>query len=149
MVEHTLMLIKADGVRAFHIGEVIRRIEAEKFRICGLKMVRLTKQTAAQFYSVHRDKAFFPGLLEFMTSDRIVAMVLERKNAVSRLRNLIGATDPAEAAEGTIRRDLASDKQENVVHASDSLENADTEISFFFSYEELLTTAGPTTPQES
>jgi nucleoside-diphosphate kinase len=149
MVEQTLMLIKPDGVRAFHIGEVIRRVEAEKFRICGLKMVRLTKQTAAQFYGVHKDKGFFPGLLEFMTSDRIVAMVLEHKDAVSRLRSVIGATDPAEAADGTIRKDLASDKQENVVHASDSLENAGKEISFFFSHEELLSTAGPTTQQES
>jgi len=138
MTEQTLMLIKPDGVRANHIGEVIRRIEAEHFQICGLKMVRLSKTTAAEFYSVHKDKGFFSDLLEFMTSDRIVALVLEREDAVSYLRSVVGATDPTEAAEGTIRRDLASNKQENVVHASDSPENARTEISFFFSREKLL-----------
>lgn len=141
MPEQTLMLIKPDGVRANQIGEVIRRIETEGFRICGLKMVRLKENTAAEFYSVHKDKGFFPNLLVFMTSDRIVAMVLERDDAVSHLRSVIGATDPAEAAEGTIRKDLASNTQENVVHASDSSENASKEISFFFSGEELLSAA--------
>ena len=141
MKQQTLMLIKPDGVRANQIGEVIRRIEAEGFKICGLKMVRLSKVTAAEFYSVHKDKGFFSDLLEFMTSDRIVAMVLERDDAVSYLRSVVGATNPAEAAHGTIRKDLASNTKENIVHASDSLENAQTEISFFFNREELLTAA--------
>jgi nucleoside-diphosphate kinase len=104
-------------------------------------MVRLSTATAGEFYSVHRDKGFYNDLLEFMTSDRIVALVLEREDAVAYLRQVVGATDPAEAAEGTIRRNLASNKQENAVHASDSPENARTEISFFFSREELLSAA--------
>ena len=138
MIEQTLMLIKPDGVRSSHIGEIIRRIEADGFRICGMKMLRLRRETAAEFYAVHRDKAFFSDLLTFMISDRIVALVLERENAVIRLREIIGATNPEEAAAGTIRRDLASNKQENVVHASDSLSNANKETAFFFSREELL-----------
>ncbi|MFQ6091915.1 MAG: nucleoside-diphosphate kinase [bacterium] len=138
MLEQTLMLIKPDGVLAGQIGEVIRRVEAAGFRICGIKMLRLRPETAGEFYGVHRDKPFFDDLLDFMTSERIVALVLEREDAVSCLREIIGTTDPAEAAEGTIRKELASNKQENVVHASDSLSTAEREISFFFSREELL-----------
>ena len=142
MIEQTLMLIKPDGVRASQIGEVIRRVEADGFRICGMKMLHLQSETAAEFYAVHREKPFFSNLLSFMTSDRIVALVLERENAVTRLREVIGSTDPAEAAGGTIRKDLASNKQENVVHASDSLANAEKEVSFFFSTEELISARG-------
>lgn len=138
MPEKTLMLIKPDGVQAGQIGEVIGRVEAEEFRICGMKMLRLRLETAAEFYGVHRDKPFFNDLLDFVTSERIVALVLERENAVLYLREIVGATDPAEAAEGTIRKEMASNKQENVVHASDSLSNAEKEMSFFFSQEELL-----------
>jgi len=138
VIEQTLMLIKPDGVRAGQIGEVIRRVEADGFRICGMKMVRLRPETAGAFYSVHRDKPFFKDLLDFITSDRIVALVLERDDAVARLREIIGSTDPAEAGEGTIRRELASNKQENVVHASDSVSNAAEEVAFFFCREELI-----------
>ena len=141
MIELTLMLIKPDGVRAGQIGEVIRRIEADGFRICGMKMLRLQPDTAAEFYAVHRGKPFFTDLLSFMTSDRIVALVLEREEAVTRLRDIIGATDPAEAADGTIRKDLGSNTQKNVVHASDSTNNAQKEVSFFFSREELVSMA--------
>lgn len=138
MIEQTLMLIKPDGVRSNQIGQVISRIEKEGFRICGMKMLRLQPETAAEFYAAHREKPFYADLLTFMVSDRIVALVLEREEAVTRLREVIGATDPAEAAVGTIRKKLASNKQENVVHASDSLSNAQVETSFFFSREELL-----------
>lgn len=146
MIEQTLMLIKPDGVRASQIGEVIRRIEADGFRIFGMKMLRLQPETAAEFYAVHREKPFFSDLISFMTSDRIVALALERENAVARLREVIGSTDPAEAAEGTIRKDLASNNRENVVHASDSLRNAQVETAFFFSREELLSTVRRSSP---
>ena len=137
MIELTLMLLKPDGVRAGQIGEVIRRVEADGFRICGMKMLRLSPERAAEFYAVHREKSFYPDLIAFMTSDRIVALVLERHNAVRRLREIVGSTNPAEAAEGTIRKDLASNTQTNVVHASDSSANAEKEVSFFFRNEEL------------
>jgi nucleoside-diphosphate kinase len=138
MTEQTLMLIKPDGVRAAQIGEVIRRVEAAGFRIRSLKMRRLRPETAGEFYDIHRTKPFFKDLLAFMTSDRIVALALERDDAVSALRKLVGATDPAQAEKGTIRKDLAANKQENAVHASDSSANAARELSFFFSQEELL-----------
>lgn len=137
-LERTLLVIKPDGVRNRLIGEVIKRLEAEGFEIRALKMVWLTREMASQFYAVHRGKPFYEPLVEFMASDRCVAMVLERKDAVAYLRYMIGATDPAEAAKGTIRRDLATDKQHNVVHAADSPQNAVWEISFFFSPEEVF-----------
>lgn len=144
MIERTLMLIKPDGVRAKQIGNVIQRIETEGFRICGLKMVRLKRETAGEFYKVHQGKHFFTGLIDFMTSDRIIAIALEREEAVSHLRRIVGDTDPAKADEGTIRKKHASNVQENVVHASDSVDNAIQELSFFFSQEELLSLAGHT-----
>jgi nucleoside-diphosphate kinase len=101
-------------------------------------MRRLRPETAGEFYDIHRTKPFFKDLLAFMTSDRIVALALERDDAVSALRKLVGATDPAQAEKGTIRKDLAANKQENAVHASDSSANAARELSFFFSQEELL-----------
>lgn len=141
MLERTLMLIKPDGIRAKQIGKIIQRVESEGFRICGLKMIRLRRVSAGEFYRVHQDKPFYTNLLDFMTSDRIVALALERENAVSYLRKIVGATDPTEADEGTIRKDFASNKQENVVHASDSTSNATQELSFFFTQEELLSVA--------
>ena len=138
MVEQTLMLIKPDGVRARQVGEVIGRVEGAGFSIRGLRMLRLGPDTAGQFYDIHREKSFFKDLLCFMTSDRIVALVLEREDAVLALRRLVGNTDSTIADKGTIRGDLGTTKQENVVHASDSADNAAREIAFFFSRKELL-----------
>lgn len=131
-MERTLLIVKPDAVAQNAIGEIIRRLEAENFRIAELKMLRLTRDQAAEFYAVHRHRPFYDALLDFMTSGPCVPMALDRENAVSFLRETIGNTDPAEAAEGTIRKDFATDIQNNAVHASDSLENAAREVAFFF-----------------
>ena len=131
-MERTLLIVKPDAVAQNAIGEIICRLEAENFRIAELKMLRLTRAQAAEFYAVHRHRPFYDALLDFMTSGPCVPMALDRENAVSFLRETIGSTDPAEAAEGTIRKDFATDIQNNAVHASDSLENAAREVAFFF-----------------
>ncbi len=131
-MEQTLAILKPDCVRRGLIGEVIRRIEAAGFRIRAMKMVHLTKKEAEGFYAVHRGRPFFEELTTFMSSGPCVPMVLEKENAVADFRALIGATDPAEAAEGTIRRAFAESKGQNIVHGSDSVENARIEISYFF-----------------
>lgn len=128
----TLMIVKPDAVSRNLIGEVVRRVELAGFRVLELKMTRLTRSQAEEFYSVHRDRSFFKDLLDFMTSDRVVPMVLEREDAVAHLRKVIGATDPAKADPGTIRKDFATNVQCNAVHASDSPDNAVREIGFFF-----------------
>lgn len=140
-IEKTLTILKPDCVTRGLMGKVIQRLEEAEFRICAAKMVHLTSETAGSFYDVHREKFFFPELIEFMTSAPVLVMVLQRENAVVALRELIGATNPQEAIPGTVRRELAEDKQRNIIHASDSLENAKVEIQYFFSkYEQLLTT---------
>ena len=131
-MSRTLMIIKPDAVSRNLIGEVVRRVELAGFHTVEMKMVRLTRPQAAEFYAVHRERPFYEGLLDFMTSDRAVPMVLEREDAVAHLRKVIGATDPAKAEPGTIRKDFATDVQNNAVHASDSPENAAREIAFFF-----------------
>ena len=131
-MERTLLIVKPDAVAQNVIGEIIRRLEEKKFRIVNLKMVRLTRRQAAEFYAVHRQRPFYNDLLDFMTSGPCVPMALERDNAVAFLREVIGSTNPEEAAEGTIRKDFATDIQNNAVHASDSLENAAKEVTFFF-----------------
>ena len=131
-MERTLLIVKPDAVAKNAIGEIIRRLEAENFRVAELKMLCLTRDQAAEFYAVHRHRPFYDALLDFMTSGPCVPMALDRENAVSFLRETIGSTDPAEAAEGTIRKDFATDIQNNAVHASDSLENAAREVAFFF-----------------
>ncbi|MFQ5633095.1 MAG: nucleoside-diphosphate kinase [bacterium] len=140
-MERTLAILKPDCVGASKMGSVLDRIEKAGFRVVGMKMVRLTPQTAGKFYEVHKERPFYSDLLEFMSGDRCVAVALERDNAVMAFRTLIGATDPAEAAEGTIRRDFATSKQNNIVHGSDSVENAKIEIGFFFSQKELVETS--------
>jgi nucleoside-diphosphate kinase len=134
----TLAMIKPDAVTSGQIGEVIRRLEEAGFTIRAMKMLRLTREEARRFYDVHRGKDFYDDLVAFMTESRIVALALERDDAVGHLRKVIGSTDPARAAEGTIRRDLASSLQRNVIHASDSPENAERELLFFFSRRELI-----------
>ena len=137
-MQKTLTMIKPDGVRQNVIGEVIRRLEGAGFRIAGMKMVRLTSEKAGAFYAVHRERPFYQSLVKFMSSGPIVAMVLERETAIEGLRKLMGATDPAKADEGTIRKDLASNVEQNIIHGSDSEVSAAIEIPFFFSQFELL-----------
>lgn len=138
MLERTLAILKPDCVRKHVSGNVVARIEAAGFTILGMKMIRLTKETAGGFYSVHRERPFFGELVEFMSSGKCVPIALEKKNAVADFRKLIGATDPKDAEAGTIRKEFASSKGENIIHGSDSVENGKLEISFFFSERELI-----------
>ncbi|MCD6319884.1 MAG: nucleoside-diphosphate kinase [Candidatus Desulfofervidaceae bacterium] len=136
-MERTLSLVKPDGVSRNLIGEVIARFEKAGLKVVALKMLHLNKAQAEAFYAVHKGRPFFDELTTYMSSGPIVAMVLEGENAIARVREIMGATDPKEAAPGTIRADLALSKGENTVHGSDSPENAVKEISFFFSEYEL------------
>ena len=131
-VERTLAILKPDCVRKNLIGEVVRRIQDAGFRVCAMKMVRLTKKEAEGFYAVHQGRPFFEDLTTFMSSGPCVPIVLEKEDAVTAFRTLIGATDPAEADEGTIRRAFADNKGENIVHGSDSVENGRLESNYFF-----------------
>ena len=133
MVERTLAILKPDCVRKRLVGEVLSRIEKAGFNILAIKKVRLTKETAGGFYAVHRGKPFYDGLVEFMSSGPCIPIALEKENAVADFRKLIGATDPKEAAPGTIRKLFADNKGENIVHGSDSPENGKIEIAYFFS----------------
>ncbi|CUU07702.1 nucleoside diphosphate kinase [Candidatus Thermokryptus mobilis] len=137
-MERTLAILKPDCVRKNLVGKVISHIESAGFKIVAMKMLKLTPEQARAFYYVHRERHFYNDLVNFMSSGKIVALVLEKENAVDDFRKLIGATDPKEAEEGTIRRLYADNKQENIVHGSDSVENAKIEISFFFSQNELI-----------
>lgn len=137
-VERTLVLVKPDGVRRGLIGEVISRFERKGFRIVALKMLRMNKDQAMNFYSVHREKPFFNDLVDFITSGPIVAMVLEGEEAISVVRLMIGATDGRKAAPGTIRGDFALSIQENIVHASDSKESFEREFKVVFSEEDIV-----------
>ena len=134
----SLFMIKPDAVSKNLIGPIISAVESAGFRIVAMKMLRLSTGEAGEFYAVHRGKPFYNGLVDFISSGRIVVAVVEGEGGVERLREVVGATDPAKAAEGTIRRAFAEDIQRNAVHASDSDENAIKEIEFFFSRRELL-----------
>jgi nucleoside-diphosphate kinase len=134
----TLAIIKPDAVRANNTGAIIDMILKAGFKIKGMKMVRLTKESAGGFYEVHKERPFFNELVDFMTSGPCIPIALEKENAVADYRKLIGATDPAQADEGTIRKAFAASKAENAVHGSDSDENATIEILHFFSRKELL-----------
>jgi nucleoside-diphosphate kinase len=136
-MERTLLIIKPDAVANRVGGKILERVTQAGFRVCALRPERLTREMAGQFYRVHRDKPFYQGLIEFMASGPIMVAVLEKENAVSDLRKLIGATDPRDAREGTIRKEFAQNGSKNAVHASDSLETAREEIAFFFESEEL------------
>ncbi len=134
----TFGIIKPDAVRAGKQGQIISRILGGGFKIRGMKLIHQTRQQAEGFYEVHRGKGFYDELTEFMSSGPCVVMVLEKENAVKAWRDLMGATNPAEAAEGTIRKDFASSIGENAVHGSDSDENAAIEIAYFFLPEEIV-----------
>ena len=138
----TLAIIKPDAVGSRLAGKIIAHLEAQGFVLLAVRMTRLSKSQAQAFYEVHRERPFFGSLVEYMTSAPCVPMVLERDDAVSHLRTVIGATDPAEAADGTIRKLYAESKERNAIHASDSPENALREIGFFFSGAELGLSVG-------
>jgi nucleoside-diphosphate kinase len=137
-MEQTLVMIKPDAVGAARVGQVIQRFEAAGLAIRGMKLVRLTRSEAEAFYRVHRERPFFAGLTAFMSSGATVALVLEAPQAIQRVRTLMGATDPAAADSGTLRKDFATSIERNAVHGSDSPESAAYEIPFFFSTRELL-----------
>ena len=137
-VERTLAILKPDCVRKNLQGEVLARIQKVGFRVLGLKMIRLTAETAGAFYAVHKGRPFYDELVQFMSSGRCVPIALEKSNAVADFRKLIGATDPKEAEAGTIRKLFADSKGENIVHGSDSAENGRIEVGFFFSESELV-----------
>ncbi|MDD8032091.1 MAG: nucleoside-diphosphate kinase [Acidobacteriota bacterium] len=132
MKERTLAIIKPDAVRKRVIGKIIQRIEDEGLEILEMKMVHLTKEEARQFYYIHKEKAFYDSLTDFMSSGRVVALLLEGEKAISHWREVMGSTDPAEAKPGTIRRLYGFSVERNAVHGSDSPETAEYEIKFFF-----------------
>ena len=136
-LERTLSIVKPDGVQRNLIGEVYRRFEQAGLRILAARMRQLTAREAEGFYSVHRERPFFRDLCRYMTSGPVVVQVLEGESAVAKHREIMGATDPKQAAPGTIRADLAVSIEENVVHGSDSADNAAREIAYFFSETEL------------
>ena len=136
-VERTLSIVKPDGVEKNLIGEVYRRFEQAGLRIVAARMMHLTRTEAEGFYAVHRERPFFNDLCAYMTSGPVVVQVLEGEDAVARNREIMGATDPKKAEPGTIRADLAKSIEENVVHGSDSAENAAREIGYFFAETEL------------
>lgn len=137
-MERTLVLIKPDGVERNLIGEIIRRFEQQNLRVVGMKMLWLSEREAGAFYEVHRERPFYHSLCRYMGSGPIVAMVLEGEEAVARVRRIMGATDPAKAEAGTIRRDFGKSIEANTVHGSDSRENGEREVRFFFSERELF-----------
>jgi nucleoside-diphosphate kinase len=136
-IERTLTIIKPDAVEAGHVGDIIKTFEANQFRIVAARLVNLSKREAEGFYAVHRGKGFFESLTTFMSSGRAVVMVLEGENIIARLREVMGATNPANAAVGTIRRLYGTNVERNAVHGSDAPETAAFEIAYFFPGVEL------------
>ena len=138
MTNLTFGIIKPDAVRGGKTGSIVQRILDDGFKIRGLKLIHMSRQQAEGFYAVHRERPFFSGLTEFMSSGPCVVMALEKENAVKSWRDLMGATDPAKADAGTLRKDFGGSVGENAVHGSDSDENAAIEIAYFFSRLELV-----------
>jgi nucleoside-diphosphate kinase len=136
-LERTLSIVKPDGVQKNLIGEVYRRFEQAGLKIVAARMMQLSQAQAEGFYAVHRERPFFKDLVKYMMSGPVIVQVLEGENAVAKNRELMGATDPKKAAPGTIRADLAASIEENVVHGSDSADNAKIEIAYFFAATEL------------
>jgi nucleoside-diphosphate kinase len=134
----TLAIVKPDAVGRAMAGNILAQLEAKGFRIRAIRLTRLSESQAGEFYAVHRERPFYGSLVGFMTSGPCIPVLLERDDAVKTLREVIGATDPAEAAEGTVRALYAESKERNAIHASDSDENAAREASFFFSEAEIL-----------
>jgi nucleoside-diphosphate kinase len=138
MSNRTFTIIKPDSVRKNNFGRIISRLEAEGFRVLGVKKVGLSQRQAEAFYGVHRARPFFGSLVEYMTSGPVYVAALERENAVAQLRQLMGATDPTKADEGTLRKEFGESIEQNAIHGSDSDENAAGEIAFFFAESELV-----------
>jgi nucleoside-diphosphate kinase len=132
-IERTLSIIKPDAVAAGHTGEILSTIEVEGFKIVALRMTRLSRLQAEAFYAVHRERPFYSSLVRFMTEGPIVAVALEREDAVAKLREIMGATNPASALEGTIRRRYAQSIERNCIHGSDGADTAAVELAYFFS----------------
>lgn len=137
-LERTLCIIKPDAVEKRKQGAILQRLQEEGFVVLGLRQTQLSRRTAEGFYAIHRERPFFDELCTFMTRGPVVVIALERENAVQHLRNVIGATDPAKAAEGTVRRQFGASVGENAVHGSDSPENGRIETSYYFQGAELL-----------
>ena len=138
MIEQTLAIIKPDAVSRGLIGKVLARIEEQGFRVRALRMVQLSKQTAEAFYQVHAERPFYESLTTYMSSGPVVPMLLERENGIQSLRDLMGATNPQQAAPGTIRRDYGESIERNAIHGSDAAATASVEIAFFFSHFERV-----------
>ena len=138
MSERTLVLVKPDGVQRGLIGEVIGRFESKGFRIAGLKLMQMSRELAGKHYAEHTEKPFFTDLVDFITSSPLVAMVVEGPGAVATVRGIMGVTNPAQAAPGTLRGDNAATIQMNIVHGSDSVERAAVEVALFFKEDEVL-----------
>ena len=136
-LERTLTIVKPDAVKSNAIGDIIEQFEKKGFRILAMKMLEITKHQAEQFYAVHAAKPFYHSLTEFMSSGPIVALALEKENAIADLRELMGATNPANAKEGTIRKKWATSIEHNAIHGSDADDTARFELSFFFAGYEL------------
>jgi nucleoside-diphosphate kinase len=132
-VERTFSIIKPDAVASGHAGEILASLELEGFRFVGLRMTRLSKLQAEGFYAVHRERPFFASLVKFMSEGPIIAMALERDDAIAKLREIMGATNPANAVEGTIRKRFAESIERNCIHGSDGPETAQVELAYFFS----------------
>ncbi len=141
-MQRTLTILKPDTLRKNLVGEVLGRIETDGLEIEALKMIQLSREQARDFYAEHQDQPFFDGLVDFMASGPVVVGIAAGEEAIPRLRTLMGATDPAEAAPGTIRAEFAGELPENMIHGSDSPESAEREIGFFFSRREVLSTGG-------
>jgi nucleoside-diphosphate kinase len=139
-MEQTLAIIKPDAVGRTLAGRVLAHLEEDGFRLRGVRLLQLTEEQAREFYAVHRARPFYDSLVRFMTSGPVMPLLLERENAVARLREVIGATDPAEAKEGTVRALYAESKERNAIHASDARETAAQEIAFFFAGADVLGT---------
>lgn len=137
-MERTLSIVKPDGVKKNIIGEVLARFEKNGLKVVGLKMISLSKTEAEGFYAVHRARPFFGSLTEFMSSGPVVVMVLQGEGAIKKVRDIMGATDPAKAAPGTLRKDFADSIEANIVHGSDAPETAAFEIPYFFSALEIV-----------
>ncbi len=137
-LQQTLAIIKPDAVANRHTGQILSMIEHHGFRIRGMKMIRLSKQQAEAFYEVHRERPFYGGLVQFMTEGHVAVLALEREDAIKKWREVMGATNPEKAEEGTVRKKFAKDIERNAVHGSDAPETAAIEIPFFFSLSELL-----------
>jgi nucleoside-diphosphate kinase len=132
MIQRTFSIIKPDAVAAGHAGEILAVIEKAGFRILALRMTRLSQKQAEGFYAVHREKGFFPSLVKFMTEGPIIVMALEREDAIAKLREVMGATNPANASPGTIRKLFAESIERNCIHGSDAPETAEVELRYFF-----------------